>query len=539
MILQPYPNNTNALPGDIERNEWSIRFEESDDESQWLRGSMCRSTPGYGGSCWPTVQFFARGWSEDELLQVFDTLAPVNAQTWPALEQQFIDPRPLDQATSQLLSDVVQTLEPRDGTLHVATEERMRVDRSLRLGDDPYHLPVENFYPKRQTIEMWQRNQGDDIMASRFIRRGEDDALAQVQFYTPQTSGVYDRSWTGSFIGIANQVHWSGENSNNLALGMVTALLSNQGPITESVVSNAVILEQEAGTPRDWTNGPFQPWLGGLSPGRVTQRLTIDRATLLPQRLEVIHTSTQGQRTLLKQTTLTAYEWLSDQPGDEFYTFPELPDDAIVFDDRPSATSETLNGPLNFPLPKRALVWPESSGAVVSSNFDPPSSTINTLYAYGNVLLRRALEARIDDPNNGVTLTKRTEYTMPPGDWNVTIRQGSRELLTRILRYNEVNPMFGDAAMYLTRSSKPIKVTVAGQERTAWLINQRSYTALVVEVDEVLLFITSDDTAYLEGTVAQMLSELVWIDVIAKGQSTPPAIPVRTRSPKPRLAGSV
>jgi hypothetical protein len=99
---------------------------------------------------------------------------------------------------------------------------------------------------------------------------------------------------------------------------------------------------------------------------------------------------------------------------------------------------------------------------------------------------------------------------MPPGDWRVTIRQGPRAFLRHNLRHNTAN---AGEAQGLWLSSKPLKATIAGQQHTAWLLESASSTALVVEVDDLLLHITSPDTAYLEGSVLAELSKLEWEQV--------------------------
>ena len=55
-----------------------------------------------------------------------------------------------------------------------------------------------------------------------------------------------------------------------------------------------------------------------------------------------------------------------------------------------------------------------------------------------------------------------------------------------------------------------MKLVVAGQQRTAWLLQSDLMTVLVVEVDDLLLHISTPDAAYLKGPLLAELSKLEW-----------------------------
>jgi hypothetical protein len=94
----------------------------------------------------------------------------------------------------------------------------------------------------------------------------------------------------------------------------------------------------------------------------------------------------------------------------------------------------------------------------------------------------------------------------------VTLRQGPRALLRNMLRRN--NGSFGSGYVYNDArvSSRQIEVTIANQQHEAWLLRNNAASALVVEIDDVLLYIQAPE-AYLDGVLLEQLPALQWEDV--------------------------
>ena len=100
--------------------------------------------------------------------------------------------------------------------------------------------------------------------------------------------------------------------------------------------------------------------------------------------------------------------------------------------------------------------------------------------------------------------------SIPAVNATITIRQGPRDLLQRVLRYQS-RAILGETLTW--EASRSVAVTIAGVQRTGWLITHQLQIVLVVEVDKVLLHITSEPEIDLQGPFLTQLSVLEWVDL--------------------------
>jgi hypothetical protein len=511
MLYGPEYRSTYEIGG-IQQGRWYVTLGE---KQQQIIGSLCEPNRFEPDERWcmSSLQLIARGWTKDELLALIDTLAPVSPQTWIALDDIFLNPQPLSSEVKAVLADTFAAIHlPSEGILHTTAEYHKRVNPHRPERQDPYFVPPAIADPEDYTREEWL-----DISSTETRRKAitstPDGTVTGVEIndgarnlYYMRSHGILVTDDTGSW--------WSDRLPITQGDWMLQRLLNTASPITLTESDNSWLLEQSStiSLPSSELNmsrymtGTI-PWANDLSSGTIVQRVWVDKRTALPQQTELVHVDAQGKTTLLEATRLTEWRWENDTPPDLF-TLPPLPDDTITVDWHNDNLSEAS---LDLQPPSRVLMWPDTTGITVETDSDARSS-LDAL-SQPNARLMQALSMSLEELDS-LGVLKVTTYRMPPGDWRVTIRQGSRGLLRHILKYQSHYGRFDSASAWT--SSEPVEVSIARQSHTAWLLEGSTNSALVMEIDDLLLHISSTSTSYLKGTVLMQLPNLEWVEVEAE-----------------------
>ena len=109
-------------------------------------------------------------------------------------------------------------------------------------------------------------------------------------------------------------------------------------------------------------------------------------------------------------------------------------------------------------------------------------------------------------------LVRTTTYTIPNATTVITVRQGPRALLRYLLRRSGGAYEAGYGFDTSRVTSKRLEVTITNEQHEAWLLRNSSSSVLIVEVDDVLLYIQAPEV-YLDGVLLEQLPALQWEDV--------------------------
>ncbi len=522
-----------SQPSDVRRGHWVIRFTEASGAEDPLGATIweqppedASSNPWYG----PMFNVETLGWTREEMVDAIERLQMVNEQTWPTLAQQFLDPQPLPGDVQQVLAEVQQTLHTfAPGTLHVVLESRAQDVPQQPQRDDPYHVPQNILAPPLITLEQWATIGDAGSTQFKQVATGQNGTLLSALVNTPMQSSQYSaaEAQARQYMNLS-QSDTSGffYGYNAPGLDLVRPLLLWDAPVTMTADDDLWRFEQvlPLRAPELATNYIGRDLfrndaLGNQSyllanqtmDGAVVQRVWLDRAQLVPRRWELVHRTADGE-TVLRSIAVREWRMLPAPPTDEFWALPTLPPDTLVqrsvAGDDPATTLETAGGPLGDLPPKRALVWKPDSGLVIKR--DDPYHSLPEVQP-GMPMLETLMYHDIDQAES-FGLVRTTTYAIPNTTTVITLRQGPRALLRNMLRRN--NGSFGSGYVYNDArvSSRQIEVTIANQQHEAWLLRNNAASALVVEIDDVLLYIQAPE-AYLDGVLLEQLPALQWEDV--------------------------
>jgi hypothetical protein len=151
------------LDNSVVRGQWRVVF---DRDYYILRAHLCRPPAGFQ-ACPPTERSLvieAQGWTEEQILDLIDSLAPASAATtWQTLRELFADPHPLDPQVQQVLAQALNASTVQQGVVRSTVE----VTHTLGVGQgdvvvdpfadrplsDPYAVPGEWIEPEQISIE--------------------------------------------------------------------------------------------------------------------------------------------------------------------------------------------------------------------------------------------------------------------------------------------------------------------------------------------------------------------------------------------------
>lgn len=502
------PQRSELRKEGVRRDKWQVVF---DDHAADLSGTACLARESVG-LCMPLLRFAARGWSRDELLATIATLKPLDETMWLAYDRMFLEPRPLAPDIKAAFEGTIRAQQPprRNQLFHTLVEWRARVNPHRPSLHDPYHVPVDMLEPEHLTQEQW-------LVYS-------DTTVAQYKdLYTLPSGDVYSARVNNGVHLSEYYLHegvarinrnppdaWWIEPPLTPAMQLVRTYLASTMPITARESENALLLEQyvptEDGSHTPAMAGPLVPWAGDLPPGVTVRRIWFDPKTHLPQRAATVYVDADSRETLL--TSMTLREWRYGDAAAAELSLPPLPPDIIQINSTAGSSSIT-GGELERGAITRALVWPMDSEIVVEQD-ENPASFDPAARMGSDPRLERALYTPIHMLES-LNLIKVTTYKLPTQDLRVTIRQGPRGLLRHVLRHTELD----NGTLSLPRSaSREVPVSIAGQQYTAWLLEDSPTAALVVEVDEVLLYIKGPSTATLSAELPAELAKLEWVEIL-------------------------
>lgn len=483
-----------------QQGQWRVRIEDRDGVTE---GELCRAETD-DGQCYNSLMMVARGWGRDDLLALIDTLEPTSIDTWLALDNAFLDPQPLSAEVKAVFQASFDAIEPRPGqTIHSVTDRWQRIDPNRPRWNDPYHVPLDISVPERVRDEQWIAYDGGSERFST-TRTLPDGTVLSAQIVDGITTRSYSAT-SGSVNVRKTQEAWWYQPQPSPPTDMLMNMLQSPLPIRQTQTDQAVVLEQ-----RDLNLPQMEQWFAGWQPGVVehlpagtfVRRVVIDRATNVPRRAELVHVADDGSETPLHRADLTM--WRADEaPPTTVWSLPALPAETVTFIDQqnlPPAIETTLD----FSPPQRVLAWPETTTIRVESQSRPIRPNTRTSQ---QLALARAWNNPLDRLDGGGIIDV-TRYRMEGQPARVTIRQGSRDLLRHLLRYQwQSEP----EQWTRTRSSEPVTAMIAGQVRNGWRIGEGTNQALIFEIDNLLLHVSG--VAQALGPVLAQLPSLEWQDV--------------------------
>lgn len=488
------------LQAPLPRGAWQIELTQAGDRARVL---LCRR-PEAQTPCTATLELTAIGWNRADLLAFVDTLAPITADSWLALDAVTLDPAPLPPAAREVIGQTLARARPQsDATLYTQVIETNRIDPRRVEWRDPYHVPLAVLLPEQTIEERWQTIAAGTIRSWRWIRRTPDGTIVSAavndgrlqQSYTAADGTIWQRPATIP-DSAADQTP---------ASTLLTALFDTPAPITLATRNGMLVLQQTfppntAASAPAVDLVPSNVWQGDLGQRTLVRRLWIDQATLQPDRLEIVAADPAGGSSDVALYTIRlAASRYDSAPLAANLALPPLPPDTIVMAERPGVDPLVVNVPLEWRLPDRMLGWQPSATVTIDREQQPPVGDHE-----------ERLAPALSDGLYGLDrseLIRVTQYRLAPSGAVVTIRQGARDLLRNALRYHARDLVGANLSW---TASTPLSVTIAGKPRQAWLLQSNAAPALVVEVDGVLLHITGPDPAFLSGPLLAELPQLVW-----------------------------
>ncbi|WP_029215649.1 hypothetical protein [Kallotenue papyrolyticum] len=236
----------------------------------------------------PTIDLWARSLSDAELLAVVDGLAPLSPATWSVARRFFLEPRPLAPEVAAVLDQALAASQPADQTVYLRARSEARqtaTAESARLVREQWLRAVSNAPPMLRE----EQRRADGRLAQVMVQRHGSFA-----WYLPASGRV----WSGRVEQLTPR--WQPQP---LDLELVLSLLTDAGALRAEPRGDLWLLEQVASTPPEqlqnarWSAPP--PDLTGLPAGVIVRRLWLDRAQLVPLRLDTLHRDAQGGETPL------------------------------------------------------------------------------------------------------------------------------------------------------------------------------------------------------------------------------------------------
>lgn len=510
-----------SLEHSVARGPWRVLFTEN---QRTMRAQLCAADDALK-MCPPTqtsVVIEAQNWTEEQLLNLIDSLAPASApSTWRALDRLFLDPAPLDPQVQQVLAHALDRMAVAQGVVH-STAEITRTRRALANGvadlpngllPDPYAVPQQWLEPEHFTLEQTMVLSNTDVQQARTRMRLPDGTLVYAQTMNDNVMVAYDAvEQTKTTIPLDQNNGWRQmlQVQGTQAFDRVQAFASTMLPITLRDAGDAWVLEQQTSNPDPYH---LNKLMGRSVLVRETpasdsyiERVWIDKQTSMLRRAEVVQKNGRNGETVL--SALHTRGWQAEPLGaNANLTLPSVPPGTLAV--AYGSSGPEVTSPLEpFLMSPQEWVWRQGfevlwrdthAPSVGQALGSPEERVVVTAYILGNNVEQLA----------SVGLIHSTTYRV--GNTTVAVRQGAAPLLRYALRSQSLS----DNGVPGWEHSRAVKVTVGGQERTAWLLEGRTDTALVVDVDGVIVHISSSDKAYIEGALLDALPHLEFVDAAA------------------------
>ncbi len=478
---------------------WRATLNEPTTDELW--SGTLRLATDEGRSFAPPFEYWARGWTKDELLALINTLKPLDPARWIDLDDALLEPASLPRATYDTITRALAALQPEPGhTIQSTSTTTVRVEPDVPQLPDPYHIPHRQRFPKTLIRHQWLVYEGTHISRYHERRLLPDNTLYELLQDDGTRFHWYNSIIGQTYTGSARLLR-AYMRAEQTEVALISAFLASTQPIKITESDAGLLLEQEVDASfvaDDNRGGPpltHTPWHGQLwsdSTGMFVQQLELDRHTYRPRSFATIHWQPDGIKAVIRETTINAWQSVATPPADLF-ALTSLPDDQFTVD-----VGAESNVPMaSITPPRRILMWPDNLGLEIVEQTPPPSAQNTTLPGGFNsdwAVLQNVLG------------TYTTTY-LTSERAEVRLTQGPSEVLRHVLRYQYFAEDEGQIAPW--SSSQRIAVTIAGQERDAWLLQNDANAVLVVEVDDLVLHFKGPQT-YLTGPLLEQLPQLQW-----------------------------
>lgn len=508
-----------AAPSDIERGKWRIAIEPHNGNAPTHMTLHLRPDhhagvfPQYnedatGWSLEQTIDSFvatidvtAQGWTDDELLAVVDQLQPPSLIGWVGMRDHFVAQQPLDDTARTRIDQAIAALKPpAQGTILTSAQTKLRSREPLPELPDPYHLVNELWAP--EATQLKQTLVYGDSGLERFTE--QRTTLNGVPYVSRSSDGkqfIFDNHAQGWAVeGDAAQLG-TPAYPEQPGTEMLATILGGSTPITITEQAGAWLLERSTPVTQEelynnsddlWND---RPWTANLPTGSLTYRLWLDRVTSLPQRFEVVHSAADEKAKLLE--TVIIERRVVDGTGTATdLKMPSVPADDLRFQWVPGTgpvISQANAGSSNVPT----LVWNDENDIALQWQLDPGPESVQ--------LSMGAFKAPRWFNLSRLPTVHRALYRVGiDNSMGVMVTQGSKDLMTHILRYSEMSR--GADAMPWT-SSTALTVNINGTDHAAWLLAHNEVAVLVIELDDRMVHIMGL-RSYLEGPLIPLLSHL-------------------------------
>jgi hypothetical protein len=521
------------LDGSVERGPWRVVFTH---DQRNIRAQLCKPLDPLHRACPPDVRSLvieAQGWTEAQILDLIDNLAPVSTpSTWLALDTLFVDPQPLDPQVQQVLARTLERANVVEGVIHSTAEithtpgvEQGDVVVDL-FGDttlsDPYAVPRQWIQPEQFSVQQTVVMSGGLVQQARATTNVPDGTLLYARVMNDVGMVSYSAMEQAVSTNMAHEQIWlrqalQAQSTHVFKRAQVFA--SSMLPITLRDAGDAWVLQQPTFEPNpyrlDMYMRRFGPYMQHTASGSYMERLWIDKHTGLLRRAEVVQVNEEGGETMVSALQVRAWQVEPLATATEL-PMPPLPPDTLAYtydNFGPTVTSDLQP----FMPPQHEWVWRDEFDIVNHSDRNRLFEGVGTP---DDQQQRQMFAASMLSPSmdqlQAVGLIHSTVYRVPNSRTSIVVRQGAAPLVRYALRFASLGY---DGSPGWTQS-RAVRVFIGGEERTAWLLESYVETALVVEIDGIIMHISSLDKAYIDGALLDALPQLERMDV-AQWKGTP------------------
>lgn len=430
----------------------------------------------------------ARGYTRAELIDILQSLRPIDVETYRAQAMQFISPAPIDPAVfDALLGALAPPIQLQPNSVYRFVERfYTRQNPTPDSLTDPYHAPAYSGQPEEVIYERWQRTDdtGEVIETATFIRGA--DGTTYDQSYRGPTENWYYRArdqqvfqFTASdsnFLGTSHAQRTALEflNCQNVEVASSPQSARLTTTINDWLSSDMCIHGDYIWAYESQGDDPYSdngPYLRDILLSSIVTDLYLDQQGL-PSRIEV-QATTRAENVVLESWERVGAEQVpADQvPADVFN--PALPPQAVVIDRSQPQTATNAIEMITIPLTdalQRAqsplFVLPADDG----TRLETITSSINDSIGWGNPFITAVEDGR------ALLFT-------------YFIRQSPLQI------YQGPADRFGDHLRSSARwqQSVPIQLSIDGRMVEGWEVQDLGVGSwILVELDGTLLAIEAD-----------------------------------------------
>lgn len=491
---------TQDAPDQTETREqaggWELQLQELMPSiwSAYLREDEAVQRNGFEG--FKGFHVWAEGWNRADLFALLATVRPLRIDDWINAPATFYEPHPLDPPTFEKISLIVHAVAPRPNeSYHLVTARAVRQAPFLATLRDPYHLPAA-LRPASRRTERW-------------IGLGSDgSAERSLEVTTTQEGKILSAEWASkdrrlSYRGVSNTVEEGGWLSWPDMPDYDTIQLLNHAWQWSTLPDGTILAERSEPfvespyfrNQASLNGGPHlgdnEPWLADLNIVTITYRRAWS-AGGVPRYHEVLATNPRlGKATLavLDRTVFKVAEWISNLPDSTFTWTP--PADAARIGSRRYPRGELgttslarLVSAATFPVWAWHELHPDLKMHFARGPWRGGAAPVDFWMTIDEALT--------------FNIAVELHYTTPEGTLIVT--QGPAKEMRQLLLQSF--PRW--------TTSELRNVEIAGQTRDLWLLRNADDGRrwAVVEIDEILLFLTHQGTAADMEFVIDHLPEL-------------------------------